>query len=101
MYAIVEVGGKQHKAEVGRFFKTEKVNAEVGSTLELKCLLFVDDQGHVKTGTSAGKVKVIAEVLETGKDDKVVVYKYKAKKNEHVKQGHRQPYSKLKVVSIG
>lgn len=101
MYAIVEVGGKQHKAEIGRFFKTEKVNAEVGSTLELKCLLFVDDQGHVKTGTAAGKVKVVAEVLETGKDDKVIVYKYKAKKNEHVKQGHRQPYSKLKVVSIG
>lgn len=101
MYAIVEVGGKQHKAEIGRFFKTEKVNAEVGSTLELKCLLFVDDQGHVKTGTAAGKVKVVAEVLETGKDDKVIVYKYKSKKNEHVKQGHRQPYSKLKVVSIG
>jgi len=101
MYAIVEVGGKQHKAEVGRFFKTEKVNAEVGSTLELKCLLFVDDQGRVKTGTTAGKVKVVAEVIQNGKDDKVVVYKYKAKKNEHVKQGHRQPYSKLKVVSIG
>ena len=101
MYAIVEVGGKQHKAEVGRFFKTEKVNVEVGSTLELKCLLFVDDQGHVKTGTTASKVKVVAEVMETGKDDKVIVYKYKAKKNEHVKQGHRQPYSKLKVVSIG
>ena len=101
MYAIVEVGGKQHKAEIGRFFKTEKVNAEVGSTMELKCLLFVDDQGHVKTGTAAGKVKVVAEVLENGKDDKVIVYKYKAKKNEHVKQGHRQPYSKLTVVSIG
>ena len=101
MYAIVEVGGKQHKAEIGRFFKTEKVNAEVGSTLELKCLLFVDDQGKVKTGATAAKVKVVAEVLENGKEDKVVVYKYKAKKNEHVKQGHRQPYSKLKVVSIG
>ena len=101
MYAIVEVGGKQQKAEVGKFFKTEKINAEVGATVELKCLLFVDDEGHVKTGTTAGKVKVVAEVLENGKDDKVVVYKYKAKKNIHVKQGHRQPYTKLKVVSIG
>ncbi len=101
MYAIVEVGGKQHKAEVGKFFKTEKIDAEVGSTVDLKCLLFVDDQGHVKTGASANKVAVKAEVLENGKEDKVVVYKYKAKKNEHVKQGHRQPYSKLKVVSIG
>ena len=101
MYAIVEAGGKQQKAEVGRFFKTEKVNAEVGAKVELKCLLFVDDQGNVKTGADVKNVKVVAEVLENGKEDKVVVYKYKAKKNEHKKQGHRQPYSKLKVVSIG
>lgn len=101
MYAIVEVGGKQQKAEVGKFFKTEKVNAEVGSKIELRCLLFVDDQGNVKAGKDASSTKVVAEVLETGKEDKVLVYKYKAKKNEHKKQGHRQPYSKLKVVSIG
>ena len=101
MYAIVEVGGKQQKAEVGKFFKIEKVNAEVGSKIELRCLLFVDDQGNVKAGKDASSTKVVAEVLETGKEDKVLVYKYKAKKNEHKKQGHRQPYSKLKVVSIG
>ena len=101
MYAIIETGGKQNKAEVGRFFKAEKVNAEVGSKVELKCLLFVDDQGNVKAGAEAGKVKVVAEVLENGKEDKVLVFKYKAKKNERTKQGHRQPYTKLKVVSIG
>ena len=101
MYAIVEVGGKQQKAEVGKFFKTEKVNAEVGSKIELRCLLFVDDQGNGKAGKDASSTKVVAEVLETGKEDKVLVYKYKAKKNEHKKQGHRQPYSKLKVLSIG
>lgn len=101
MYAIVETGGKQQKAEVGRFFKTEKVNAEVGSKVELKCLLFVDEKGVVKSGKDAESVKVVAEVLENGKEDKVLVYKYKAKKNEHKKQGHRQPYTKLKVVSIG
>ncbi|MGN1258954.1 MAG: 50S ribosomal protein L21 [Christensenellales bacterium] len=101
MYAIVEAGGKQHKAEVGKYFKTERVNEAVGAKVDLKCLLFVDDQGNVKTGADVKNIKVVAEVLENGKDDKVVVYKYKAKKNEHVKQGHRQPYSKLKVVSIG
>ena len=79
MYAIVEVGGKQQKAEVGKFFKTEKVNAEVGSKIELRCLLFVDDQGNVKAGKDASSTKVVAEVLETGKEDKVLVYKYKAK----------------------
>ena len=101
MYAIVVSGGKQHKAEVGKFFKAEKVNAEVGSTVELPCLLFVDDNGKVAVGKDAQKVKVVAEVLENGKDDKVLVFKYKPKKNELKKQGHRQPYSKLKIVSIG
>lgn len=101
MYAIVEAGGKQQKAEVGRFFKTEKINAEVGSKVELKCLLFVDDNGNVKSGSGANGIKVVAEVLENGKEDKILVYKYKAKKNEHRRQGHRQPYTKLKVVSIG
>lgn len=101
MYAIVEAGGKQQKAEVGRFFKTEKINEEVGSKVELKCLLFVDDNGNVKSGSDANGIKVVAEVLENGKEDKILVYKYKAKKNEHRRQGHRQPYTKLKVVSIG
>ncbi len=100
MYAIVEVGGKQHKAEVGKFFKTEKLNAEVGENVELKCLLFVDDQGKVKTGTTAAKVKVVAEVLENGKEDKVIVYKYKPKKGYHKKQGHRQPYTKIVIEKI-
>lgn len=102
MYAIVEAGGKQHKAEVGRYFKTEKINGEVGTKVELKCLLFVDENGNVVTGKPYVKdVKVVAEILETGKDDKILVYKYKPKKNVHKAQGHRQPYTKLKVVSIG
>ena len=100
MYAIVEVGGKQHKAEVGKFFKTEKINAEVGAQVELKCLLMVDDEGKVKTGSQASKVKVVAELLENGKEDKVVVYKYKAKKNERKKQGHRQPFTAVKILEV-
>ena len=101
MYAIVEAGGKQHKVEAGRFYKFEKIEAEVGSTVELP-VLFVSDEGKVKTGAPYVKgVKCVAEVLEHGKEDKIVVFKYKAKKNERKKQGHRQPYTKLKVVSIG
>jgi len=101
MYAIVEAGGKQHKVEVGKFYKFEKVEAEVGATVELP-VLFVSNEGKVQTGTPYVKgVTCKAEVLEHGKDDKIVVFKYKAKKNERKKQGHRQPYSKLKIVSIG
>jgi len=101
MYAIVEAGGKQHKVEAGKFYKFEKIEAEVGATVELP-VLFVSDEGKVKTGAPYVKgVKCVAEVLEHGKEDKIVVFKYKPKKNERKKQGHRQPYTKLKIVSIG
>ena len=102
MYAIVNVAGKQHKVEAGRYFKSEKINAEVGATVELDCLLVCDDNGKITVGTPVVKgVKAKAEVLEHGKDAKMVVFKYKAKKNERKTQGHRQPYTKLKIVSIG
>ena len=102
MYAIVLTGGKQYKVEAGRYFKAEKVDANVGDVIELDCLLVCDDKGVIKTGNPYVEgVKAKAEVLEHGKDSKVVVFKYKAKKNERKRQGHRQPYSKLKVVSIG
>ncbi len=101
MYAIIEVGGKQEKVEVGKYYLTEKVDAAVGDKVEFNCLL-VADGDKIKTGTPiVDGVKVVAEVLEHGKGDKITVYKYKAKKNERKKQGHRQPYSKLKIVSIG
>lgn len=102
MYAIVVTGGKQYKVEPNRYFKAEKLDANVGDTVELDCLLVCDDKGKITTGTPYVKgVKAKAEVLEHGKEDKVVVFKYKAKKNERKRQGHRQPYTKLKVVSIG
>jgi large subunit ribosomal protein L21 len=101
MYAIVLTGGKQYKVEAGKYFKAEKVDAQVGQTVELDCLL-VNNDGKVTIGnpTVAG-VKAVCEVLEHGKEDKVIALRYKAKKNERKRQGHRQPYSKLKVVSIG
>ena len=100
MYAIVEAGGKQHKVEQGKYFFVEKVKAEVGSKIELPVLL-VSNEGNVTVGNPYVKnAKVVAEVLAHGKDDKIVVYKYKPKKNERKKQGHRQPFSKLNIVSI-
>ncbi len=102
MYAIVSTGGKQYKVEPNKYFKAEKIKANVGDTVELDCLLVCDDDGNVTTGTPfVAGVKAKAEVLEQGKEKKIVVFKYKAKKNERHRQGHRQPYTKLKVVSIG
>ena len=101
MYAIVLTGGKQYKVEAGRYFKAEKVDAEVGATVELDCLLVCDDKGKVKIGKPTTGAKAVCEVLEHGKEDKVIALRYKAKKNERKRQGHRQPYSKLKVISIG
>ena len=102
MYAIINAGGKQYKVEAGRFFKTEKMNANVGDIVEFDCLLVCDENGNITTGTPVvNGVKAKAEVLEHGKENKILVFKYKAKKNERKAQGHRQPYTKLKIVSIG
>ena len=99
MYAIVEVGGKQYKVEPNTYFKAEKIEANVGDKVELPCLL-VADGDKVEIAKADKKAKAIWEVLEFGKERKVVVYKYKAKKNIRKKQGHRQPFTKLKVLSI-
>ena len=84
-----------------RLEKTEAdVSLCVGDKVELPCLL-VADGDKVSIASGDKKAKAVCEVLEFGKESKVVVYKYKAKKNVRKKQGHRQPYTKLKVVSIG
>ena len=101
MYAIAITGGKQYKVEPGKYFLAEKVAANPGEKIELDTLLVSDDNGKVKVGTPYTGAKVVCEVVEHGKEAKVVALRYKAKKNVRKRQGHRQPYSKLKVVSIG
>lgn len=100
MYAIVECGGKQYKVEKDMLVKVEKINAEIGDVVELKTLMLVDDNGNVKTGADANGVKVSATVNAQDKFPKVYVFHYKAKKNIRKRQGHRQPYTELKIVSI-
>ena len=102
MYAIVKTGGKQYKVSEGLIFETELLNAEVNSTVELEVVLAADGD-KVLTGKDAAKVKVQATVVEHGKGKKINIFTYKAKKNIRKRQGHRQPYTKLKVntISIG
>ena len=99
MYAIVENGSKQYKAEVGSVIKFKKLDANVGDKVEFKVLMVADENG-VKLAKEAEGFKAVGEVTEQGKFKKVVVYKYKAKKNERKKQGHRQPFTAVKIVEI-
>ena len=99
MYAIVENGSKQYKAEVGSIIKFEKLSANVGDKVEFNVLMVSDEKG-IKVGKGAKDYKVVGEIVEQGKDKKVVVFKYKAKKNERKKQGHRQPFTAVKILEI-
>ncbi len=99
MYAIVENGSKQYKAEVGSVIRFEKLSANVGDKVEFDVLM-ISEKGKIKVLDAAKKYKVVGEVIEQGKDKKIVVFKYKAKKNERKKQGHRQPFTSVKVLEI-
>jgi large subunit ribosomal protein L21 len=99
MYAIVENGSKQYKVEVGTVVRFEKINAEVGAKVELPVIMVSDEKG-IKVGSEVKKFVAVGEVIEQGKDKKITVYKYKAKKNERKKQGHRQLYTAVKILEI-
>ena len=100
MYAIVETGGKQYKVSQGEIINVEKLDAKVGDKVNLQVLMTVDGDKVVNGNPFVKDAEVVAEVVEHGKADKVLVFKYKAKKNERKKQGHRQPYTALKIVSV-
>lgn len=99
MYAIIATGGKQFKVEKDQIIKVEKLDANKGDKVTLDVVMLADN-GKVLVGDDLKKAKVEAEVLYSDKSDKVIVYKYKAKKNERKRQGHRQPYTALKILSI-
>lgn len=94
MYAVVETGGKQYKVSEGQVFDVEKLENNIGDIVNLKVLMVVTDAG-VKF---EGEVK--AQVMAHDKQDKIRVLKYKAKKHSKKQQGHRQPFTTLKVTAI-
>ena len=101
MYAIAYISGKQFKVEVGNTIVVDRLNAEVGEVVDFPVMLTVDGS-KVKAGTPVIKdVVVKAKVVAHVQDKKITVYKYKPKKNERKKQGHRQPYTKITIESIG
>jgi len=97
MYAIIETGGKQYRVEENSVLYIEKLEVAENSEVVFDKVLMVN--GKVGAPYVEGaKVKAVCE--KQGKAKKIIVYKYKAKKNYHKKQGHRQPYTKVQIVSI-
>lgn len=101
MYAVIETGGKQYRVQKGDSLFVEKLDAEAGDKIELDKVLLVSKEGELLTGKPyVDGAKVVANVVEQGKAKKVVVFKYKAKKNYRKRQGHRQPYTKIEIEEI-
>ena len=101
MYAIIATGGKQYRVSEGDVIYIEKIDAQVDSTVSFYVLLMGND-GDVKIGTPVVEdVKVEGKVVGQIRGEKIVVYKYKSKKNYRRKQGHRQPYTKVEITKIG
>ena len=99
MYAIIENGGKQYKVSEGDVVKVEKLSAEVGAEVSFNVVM-VSDGTDVKAGKDVENAKVTATVAAQDKSKKNIVFKYKAKKNERKKQGHRQPFTAVKIEKI-
>lgn len=99
MYAVIETGGKQYKVSKDESLKVEKLSVADGEKIKLDVVMLVDD-GKVLVGKDVNGAYVEAEVLGQDKEKKIIVYKYKAKKNERKRQGHRQPYTLIKITDI-
>ncbi|MGM7720969.1 50S ribosomal protein L21 [uncultured Metabacillus sp.] len=100
MYAIIETGGKQLKVEEGQVIYVEKLGTEQGETVTFDKVLFVGGD-NVKVGSpTVDGATVTGKVEKHGRQKKITVFKYKAKKNQRKKQGHRQPYTKVVIEKI-
>ena len=101
MYAIVKTGGKQYKVAQGDVLFVEKLEDNEGDVVTLDQVLAVAGENGLTVGAPVVEgATVTAKVVAQGKAKKVIVYKYKAKKDYRRKQGHRQPYTKIVVEKI-
>ena len=101
MYAVFESGGKQHRVEKGDVVKLEKIEAQPGSRLEFENVLLVGEGEGVKIGQPyLSGSKVVAEVLEHGRDKKIRIIKFRRRKHHRKQMGHRQWYTAVRVTDI-
>ena len=99
MYAVVETGGKQYRVHEGDVIQVEKLAVNEGEVVSLDVIALGKD-GKVFVGEELANVKVNAKVVSHGKGKKVIVFKYKPKKDYRRKQGHRQPYTELVIETV-
>lgn len=100
MYAIISTGGKQYRVSEGDVLRVEKLPANTGETVVLDKVLAVSSDDGLQLGSPYLNARVTATVEAQGKGKKIIVFKYKAKKNYRRKQGHRQPYTRLRINKI-
>lgn len=101
MYAVIEACGKQYKVTKGDVVFFEKLDVEEGKKVTFDKVVLLSDEGKIEVGAPYVKgIKVEGKVVAHGKGKKIIVFKYKAKKNYKRKQGHRQPYTKVEITAI-
>ncbi|MGN0711307.1 MAG: 50S ribosomal protein L21 [Anaerovoracaceae bacterium] len=101
MYAVVETGGKQYRVQEGDVIAVEKLDVAVGEKITFDKVLLISDGEKVKVGAPyVESCNVAGTVVEHGKAKKVIIFKYKAKKDYRKKQGHRQPYTMIKIEKV-
>lgn len=101
MYAIVEIQGQQFRAEAGKKLYVHRLNADKGSVVEMDKVLLIDNDGDVKIGepTISG-AKVVCEVLDHMKGERIIVFKKKRRKGYRKRNGHRQCFSQVLIKEI-
>ena len=101
MYAIIKTGGKQYKVQEGDVVRVEKLDVEEGSVVQFSDVLAISNDDGLKVGSPVVDGAVVeANVVSQGKAKKIIVFKYKAKKNYRKKQGHRQPFTQVQITKI-
>ncbi len=101
MYAIIETGGKQYPVSPGEEIRVEKLEGEVGATVEFTKVLAVSpDNGGMLAGADVQSAKVTATITDQGRGKKILVYKFKKRKMYRRRQGHRQSYTQVKIGDI-
>ena len=98
MYAIVETGGKQYRVQPGEVVRVDKITGEIGAEVELPALAVFQNGGELLTGADAGKIK--GTIVANGRGKKIIVFKFKRKKQYKRTIGHRQDFTEVKVGEI-
>ena len=101
MYAVIESGGKQYRVQPGQMVVLEKLVGETGEAVEFDKVLLVADDNQVAVGRPLVEgARVTAEIVEHGRGDKVIIFKFKRRKNSRLKKGHRQDFTRVKINDV-